>query len=88
VNEFLDDEEKMKILKDMFKENLSKSITGMKNKNNKNLQLAKAEYFEKYVNNFKENVNTNLEMFDDLRNRETLYKNTWNNTVKSLQIIK
>ena len=72
----------------MFKENLSKSITGMKNKNNKNLQLAKAEYFEKYVNNFKENVNTNLEMFDDLRNRETLYKNTWNNTVKSLQIIK
>jgi hypothetical protein len=72
----------------MYKESLSKSITGLKNKNNKRIFLTRNEFFEKYVLNFKENVGKNLEMFDELRTKETLYKNSWNKTISSLQNIK
>ena len=72
----------------MYKENLSKSITGLKNQNNKSLYLSKNEYFAKYVEKFRENVALNLAMFDEMRNKETHYKNSWNNTVKSLQNLK
>jgi hypothetical protein len=72
----------------MYKESLSKSITGLKNKNNKRIFLTRNEYFEKYVLNFKENVGKNLEMFDQLRSKEALYKNSWNKTISTLQNIK
>ena len=72
----------------MYKENLSKSMTGTKNKNNKTIFLSRNEYFEKYFMKFKENVSKNLEMFDDLRNKENQYKISWNKTIQSLQNIK
>ena len=84
----LDDEEKLKIIKDMYKENLSKSITALKNQNNKSYFLTKNDYFAKYAKKFKENVDQNLVIFDDLRNNETHYINSWNTTIKSLQNIK
>ena len=71
----------------MYKESLSKNITGLKNKNNKSFYLSKNEYFTKYVQKFKENVTQNLAMFDEIRNKEIHYKNSWNSTIKSLQKI-
>ena len=58
----------------MYKESLSKNITGLKNKNNKSFYLSKNEYFTKYVQKFKENVTQNLAMFDEIRNKEIHYK--------------
>lgn len=75
------------MIKDMYKENLSKSITGMKNKNNKTLFLSRNEYLDKYVERFKIEISKNLETFDELRKKETLYKLSWESTVKSLKNI-
>jgi hypothetical protein len=75
----------MKFLENEFrKETLSKNITGLKLTNNKNLFLMRIDYFNKYCEFFKSNIESFIEKFDNIRLTETEYVKRWNELIADL----
>ncbi len=67
------------------KENLSKNITGLKLKNNKNLFLKRNECFENYSKVFNKKIDSIIESFNILRVEEINYQIRWDEMTKELK---
>jgi hypothetical protein len=79
-------EEKIKLLESESKKpNFSKSLTGLKLLNNKNLYKNRNNYYEFYCKKMKENIDDFLKYFDDLRQIEVKYSQRWNEIIQTLK---
>lgn len=83
---FLDNSEKILILETEFKkENFTKTVTGLKLQNNKNLFIERNNYYEKYIESFKNSIKNIIENFNNLRKEETDYEKRWGEIVAELR---
>ncbi len=79
-------EEKIKFIDTESKKQIfSKSITGLKLLNNKNLYKNRNFYYEIYCKKIKENVDEYLNYFDSMRADELKYSLRWNEIIESLK---
>ena len=87
VKEYVENsEEKIKLLETAYrKDDWSKSIIGIKLQNNKNLFLERNKYYDEHCKEFNENINEDLNKFNNLRLEELEYKNKWDEMVKDLK---
>ena len=81
-----DSEEKIKILEEEYKkDNWSKSMTGIKLQNNKNLFLFRNDYYKQHCDQFNENINEYINKYNKERVKDLEYHAKWNDSVKSLK---
>jgi hypothetical protein len=87
VKEYVEDaEDKIKLLETEYrKDDWSKSIIGIKLQNNKNLFLERNKYYEQHCKGFNENVQDDINKFNNYRLEELEYKSKWDEMVKDLQ---
>ena len=79
-------EEKIKILEDNYKKGKwSKNIIGIKLQNNKNLFLERNKYYEQHCKEFNENINDDINKYNQYRMEELEYKYKWEELVKELK---
>ena len=79
-------EEKIKILEDNYKKGKwSKNIIGIKLQNNKNLFLERNKYYEQHCKEFNENINDDINKYNQYRMEELEYKYKWEELVKDLK---
>ena len=79
-------EEKIKLLEETYKkENLSKSIIGIKLQNNKNLFLERNKYYEQHCKEFNKTINEDINKYNEFRLQEMEYKYKWDELVKDLK---
>ncbi len=76
----------MKQLETEFKkENISKNLTGLKLMNNKLLNKERVSYFEKYIENFKNNIQKYIDIFNLIKSKECEYSTRWNEIIDELK---
>jgi hypothetical protein len=81
-----DSEEKIKILEEEYKkDNWSKSMTGIKLQNNKNLFLFRNDYYKQHCDQFNKNINEYINKYNTERVKDLEYHAKWNESVKSLK---
>ena len=87
VKEYVENsEEKIKILENEYrKDNWSKSITGIKLQNNKNLFIERNKYYKQHCETFNNNIKDDINKFNNLRVQELEYKFKWDEMVKDLK---
>ena len=87
VKEYVENsEEKIKILENEYrKDNWSKSITGIKLQNNKNLFIERNKFYKQHCETFNTNIKEDLNKFNNLRVQELEYKFKWDEMVKDLK---
>lgn len=87
VKEYVENaEDKIKLLETEYrKDDWSKSIVGIKLQNNKNLFLERNKYYEQHCKGFNENVQDDINKFNNYRLEELEYKSKWDEMVKDLQ---
>ena len=79
-------EEKIKVLETEYrKDNWSKSISGIKLQNNKNLFLERNKYYKQHCETFNTNIKEDIDKFNNLRVQELEYKFKWDEMVKDLK---
>ena len=79
-------EEKIKILeKEYKKDNWSKSMTGIKLQNNKNLFSFRNEYYKKHCEQFNSDINEFINKYNSERLQELEYNQKWKDTMKNLK---
>ena len=87
VKEYVENsEEKIKILENEYRrDNWSKSITGIKLQNNKNLFLERNKFYKNHCDTFNNNIKDDIDKFNNLRVQELEYKFKWDEMVKDLK---
>ena len=81
-----DSEEKIKILEEEYKkDNWSKSMTGIKLQNNKNLFFFRNEYYKKHCEQFNSDINEFINKYNSERLQELEYNQKWKDTMKNLK---
>ena len=87
VEEYVENsEEKIKILENEYrKDTWSKSITGIKLQNNKNLFIERNRFYKQHCETFNNNIKEDIEKFNNLRIQELEYKFKWDEMVKDLK---
>ena len=79
-------EEKIKVLETEYrKDNWSKSISGIKLQNNKNLFKERNNYYKLHCESFNKNIKDDINKFNQLRLEELEYKYKWDEMVKDLR---
>ena len=79
-------EEKIKVLETEYrKDNWSKSISGIKLQNNKNLFNERNNYYKQHCESFNKNIKDDINKFNQLRLEELEYKYKWDEMVKDLK---
>ena len=79
-------EEKIKTLETEYrKDNWSKSISGIKLQNNKNLFNERNKYYKQHCDSFNKNVKEDIDKFNHFRLEELEYKYKWDEMVKDLK---
>ena len=64
---------------------MSKNIIGIKLQNNKNLFLERNKYYEQHCKEFNENINDDINKYNQYRMEELEYKYKWEELVKELK---
>jgi hypothetical protein len=87
VKEYVENsEEKIKILENEYRrDNWSKSITGIKLQNNKNLFLERNKFYKNHCDTFNNNIKDDIDKFNNLRVQELEYKFKLDEMVKDLK---
>ena len=87
VKEYVENsEEKIKILETEYrKDNWSKSISGIKLQNNKNLFVERNKYYKQHCDTFNKNINDDINKYNNFRLEELEYKYKWDEMVKDLR---
>ena len=79
-------EEKIKVLESEYsKENYSKSITGIKLQNNKNLFIFRNEYYKTHCEEFNVSITNAIAKFNKERFEELEYKHKWDEMINKLK---
>ena len=87
IKEYVENsEEKIKTLEHEYrKDNWSKSITGIKLQNNKNLFIERNKFYKQHCETFNQNIKDDINKFNNLRVQELEYKFKWDEMVKDLK---
>ena len=87
IKEYVENsEEKIKTLENEYrKDNWSKSITGIKLQNNKNLFIERNKFYKQHCDTFNQNIKDDINKFNNLRVQELEYKFKWDEMVKDLK---
>ena len=87
VKEYVENsEDKIKVLETEYrKDNWSKSISGIKLQNNKNLFIERNKYYKQHCDNFNKNIKDDINKFNHFRLEELEYKYKWDEMVKDLR---
>ena len=87
VKEYVENsEDKIKVLETEYrKDNWSKSISGIKLQNNKNLFIERNKYYKQHCDSFNKNIKDDINKFNHFRLEELEYKYKWDEMVKDLR---
>ena len=79
-------EDKIKVLENEYRgKNYSKSISGIKLQNNKNLFQSRNYFYKKHTDNFNACIKEYIDNFNNLRLQEIEYKFKWDEMIKDLK---